>query len=163
MDVILPDSLRVQRISSDLFKIPLPSGSVYTHLLWQTDLPSVRFGHEWVVICVPLKQFIDVCIDPYIKMIESAEQLTVEKREEYIKGQNPECYNMPMPRIGFSCRESINTSFMGLVSKKQYVWSVGFVDGRHRTRIAEHLGAQYIPIQISKFEVVPLRKHLGLQ
>jgi hypothetical protein len=163
MNITLPGSLRVIKINSDLFKIPLPNGSVYTHLLWKTDLPVDRFGHEWVVVYVPMKQFIDLCIDPYIKMIEPAELWIAKKREEYIKGQNPEYYNMPMPRIGFSDRELIQTSFMGLISKKQYIWCVGFVNGRHRTRIAEYLGAQFIPVQVSKFEAVALKKHLGLQ
>ena len=45
--------------------------------------------------------------------------------------------------------------------KYKSVWSVGFVNGRHRTRIAEYLGAEFIPVQVNKSEANALKKHLG--
>ncbi|MGI2111792.1 plasmid fertility inhibition factor family protein [Shewanella frigidimarina] len=152
----------IEQINPDLFKIPLPIGAVYPHLIWKTDLPSNRFSDDWEVIFAPMKRFIDLCIDPSIKMIDPAEGWNTDKREEYIKGQSPEDYSMSMPRIGFSQRDLRVSTFMGLLGKTKSVWSVGFVNGRHRTRIAEYLGAEFIPVQVNKSEANALKKHLGI-
>lgn len=165
MEVFCARSMFVEPINADLYKIPLPEGAVYPFLIWKTDMPSDRFSEKWEVVIVPLKKFISLCFDSPIKMIESAEFWSIAKREKYIKGHEPDDCPLCMPRIGLSLRTLKQSLYKDdvFLNKNSLYWTIGFANGRHRTRIAEFLGAEFIPVQIEKSNVSNFKKILGIE
>lgn len=153
--------MKTIKLSDDLYRIPLPKGAEYPHLEWSTDLPMDRFAETQEVVEVPLAKFLSLCVDPAIPMVPHADEWTEKKRLQYIEGQDSNKNNIEMPRIGFSERDSQRSLKEVILRKPKTVWAVGFVNGRHRVRIAEKLGAKYIPVQISKAESAELKSYLG--
>ncbi|EGQ7796230.1 hypothetical protein I6Y99_005035 [Vibrio parahaemolyticus] len=151
------------------FKINLPSDSKYPYLLWREDLDTAE-------VC-----FYDCCETVWVSvdkliyyagnnanihtMILDANSWDKEKRESYIWGINPfhEDGLLRTPRVFFhdSEREVIKSRFFGLWRKRTLVKHqyVGFINGRHRTRIAEFLGAKTIPVQVNKDNAEVLKKY----
>lgn len=155
-----PNNMKIIKLSDDLYRIPLPKGAKYPFLEWKAELTMRQYSGSIDIIEVPLKKFISLCIDPAIPMISHADSWPQEKLSHYIEGQDPEKYIMQMPRIGFSKRDSNRNLLQVLSRMPKSVWAVGFVNGRHRVRVAEKLGAQFIPIQVNKSESNDLKRHL---
>ncbi|MBU2877448.1 hypothetical protein [Aliiglaciecola lipolytica] len=157
------NNMKIIKLSDDLYRIPLPNDAKYPYLEWKTDLTMQQFAKSIDVVEVPLVKFIALCVDPAIPMVPHADTWAKEKLSRYVDIQNCEKYNMDMPRIGFSERDLKRNLLQILLRRKpETVWAVGFVGGRHRVRIAEKLGAQFIPVQINKSESDDFKKHLGL-
>jgi hypothetical protein len=146
--------MKVSAVSPDIYKIPLPKGAIYPNLLWETDLEDAKT--VYIVEIVPLKAFISLCKDPYINMMPPASEWPQTMRDEYISGQNPS-NRFAMPRIGFAERKLRQTFGDWILQRSRTVWAVGFTNGRHRVRIAEFLGAEYIPVQIHPSELEQFR------
>ena len=149
--------MRIIQVTPDIYDIPLPAGSIYPNLRWETDLKHGTSDYE--VVEVPLKRFIELCKDPAISMKEPASDWPQNMRDNYINGQNP-TKPFAMPRIGFSERPKNRSLFEIITFKPSTIWAVGYTNGRHRVRIAEYLGAEYIPVQIHKSEALDLKSHL---
>jgi hypothetical protein len=154
--------MEVQTIDNNNFKIPLPESAPYNHLIWTADLPTENFP-EYELIHAPMEQFISLCKDPYISMIEQAVDWEDKLRQRYIDGQEPGKYMMLTPRIAFSVRMIKKLGIINSFLSTTTVGYVSFVNGRHRVRIAEYLGAEYIPVQIHKSEVNNFKEYLGLK
>ena len=154
--------MKIIKLSDDLYRVPLPNDAKYPYLEWKTELPMTQFAKSIDVVEVPLAKFIALCVDPAIPMVPHADTWSKEKVSRYLEGQNHEKYNMQMPRIGFSERNLGRNLLQVLSLKPKTIWAVGFVNGRHRVRIAEKLGAKFIPVQVNKSESDDLKKHLGL-
>jgi hypothetical protein len=154
--------MKTIKLSDDLYQIPLPKGAEHSHLEWSTDLPMTRFAETHEVIEVPLAKFLSLCLDPAIPMIPHADEWTEKKRLQYIEGQDFNKNSIEMPRVGFSERDSQRSLLQIVLREPKTVWAVGFVNGRHRVRIAEKLGAKYIPVQINKVESAQLKLYLGI-
>lgn len=151
--------MNIIKISPDLYEIPLPKGSIYKRLRWVTDLDTSK--SSYTVVEAPLSKFIALCKDPHIPMVRSASEWPGDMREEYIKGQDPK-KRFAMPRIGF-CERDVRRGILDILSfKPSTIWAVGFANGRHRVRIAEYLGAQYIPVQLPNTQVKDFQYHLSI-
>jgi len=151
--------MRIIEVNPDLYEIPLPKGAVYQKLKWETDLPTAKCSYT--VVEAPIAKFISLCKDPYQVMIPPASEWGESMRNEYIKGQDPS-KRFGMPRIGFCERKNPRSLGDILTFQPKTVWAVGFTNGRHRVRIAEYLGAEYIPVQVPNSQVSDLRKYLQL-
>jgi hypothetical protein len=96
-------------------------------------------------------------------MIEQAVDWEDKLRQRYIDGQEPGKYMMLTPRIAFSVRMIKKLGIINSFLPTTTVGYVSFVNGRHRVRIAEYLGAEYIPVQIHKSEANNFKEYLGLK
>lgn len=153
------NKMKIIKLSDDLYRIPLPNGAVYPFLEWKTDLAMRQFAKSIDVIEVPLVKFLTLCVDPAVPMIPHADTWSKEMLSRYVDGQKR---NIEMPRIGFSER-NLNRSLLQIITRKpKTIWAVGFVGGRHRVRIAEKLGAKFIPVQINKSESDDLQRYLNV-
>ncbi len=149
------------------FKIDLPSGSVYEYLCWKEDLDTDReCFSNYTTVWVDTAKFISYAEkSPNVPMISNVESWDDNKRERYTKGANPNdgIGHLCTPRVVFNDYEDevIESKFLGFQKERSIVKVryVGFVNGRHRTRIAEYLGAKNIPVQVSKDNVDTLLKY----
>ena len=149
------------------FEIELPDGAVYKNLCWKEDLDSERECYkDYTVIWVDLEKFIHFAEKaPDIKFASHASSWEKEKREAYILGNDPKdpVGLLNTPRVVFNDDEVnvIESKLLGFMKKKRTkkLQYIGFVNGRHRTRIAEFLGAKKIPVQVHNNNAELMKKY----
>ena len=148
------------------FKIDLPLGAIYEHLHWKEDLDTDKeHFKDYTTVWVDTAKLISYAEkNPKNPMIPNVQAWDDDKRDRYIQGANPNdgIGLLCNPRVHFHDyeHEVIESKLFGLKKKRSVikVQYVGFVNGRHRARIAEYLGAAKIPVQVNKDNVDVLLK-----
>nr|PMP26128.1 hypothetical protein BCS90_23595 [Vibrio cyclitrophicus] len=148
------------------FKIDLPPGSAYEYLCWKEDLDTSReCFRDYTTVWVDIDKLVYYAESKSnIAMVSSVDAWSSDKRDHYIKGVNPhdDVGLLSTPRVFFHDYEEelVERRFFGFRQKIRIVkiQYAGFVNGRHRTRIAQYLGAKKIPVQTSKDNVEVLLK-----
>lgn len=119
---------------------------------------------DWVVVWVDLARLISAWEkSPRALVLPPANTWDKRRYDIYRKGmentripytvQNVMTYGthigrLPMPRISYGWEHHAN------------VFTLGFVNGRHRTRVLESLGAEAMPVQITEEEARLLSEHM---
>lgn len=132
-----------------IFKITFPENSLYESVEWRE-----RFDCSWPcfanhhVVWVDVNKLVELAErDPNSSFLPHVSQWSDDKREHHLKKaeSNETVGYLDTPFVTFFTQVSTIKRYW-FFKKRIITRSVGFVDGRHRVRIAQFLGATRIPV-----------------
>ncbi|WP_105903519.1 hypothetical protein [Vibrio gangliei] len=131
------------------FKVTLAESAPYEfiELKERFDCSSPSFSN-YTIVWVDVAKLVELSeIDPFSSFLPHVNQWSKEKKELYINlmKPDPELDCLGTPFVSFTTHETTTKRF-GFFKQRTVTRSVGFIDGRHRARICEYLGAKRIPV-----------------